>query len=174
MHCVGGRLGVCLPAALECVRWRGIGGKGGKEGRLARRGRSALGVAQGQAPWRDWDNGSARERRTVQHQGNISKNGTRIYHVPGGRYYDQTRINTSKGERWFCMENEVRAAGWCRSRTSAHPHGGVHRRRRVRRAATVTSRWNHAPRSVPDISRGADATLLQPVYPDSRPEAPPW
>ena len=44
------------------------------------------------------------------------KNGTRIYHVPGGCYYDQTPINTSKGERWFCTENEARAAGWRRSR----------------------------------------------------------
>ena len=49
-------------------------------------------------------------------KGNIGKNGTRIYHVPGGRYYEQTRINTSKGERWFCTENEARAAGWRRSR----------------------------------------------------------
>ena len=49
-------------------------------------------------------------------KGNISKNGTRIYHMPGGRYYKQTRINTSKGERWFCSENEARAAGWRRSR----------------------------------------------------------
>ena len=49
-------------------------------------------------------------------KGNISKSGTRIYHVPGGRYYDQTRINTSKGERWFCTENEARSAGWRRSR----------------------------------------------------------
>ena len=49
-------------------------------------------------------------------KGNIGKNGTRIYHVPGGRYYDQTRISTSKGERWFCSENEARAVGWRRSR----------------------------------------------------------
>ena len=49
-------------------------------------------------------------------KGNISKSGTRIYHVPGGRYYDRTRINTSRGERWFCTENEARAAGWRRSR----------------------------------------------------------
>ena len=26
------------------------------------------------------------------------------------------RINTSKGERWFCTESEARAAGWRRSR----------------------------------------------------------
>ena len=49
-------------------------------------------------------------------KGNISKSGKRIYHVPGGRYYDQTGVNTSKGERWFCTEGEARAAGWRRSR----------------------------------------------------------
>lgn len=48
-------------------------------------------------------------------KGNISRNG-HIYHVPGGRYYDRTRIDTSRGERWFCSEAEARAAGWRRSR----------------------------------------------------------
>jgi endonuclease YncB( thermonuclease family) len=44
-------------------------------------------------------------------KGNISQNG-RIYHVPGSPSYDQTKIDTSKGERWFCSEAEARAAGW--------------------------------------------------------------
>jgi hypothetical protein len=44
-------------------------------------------------------------------KGNISQNG-RIYHVPGSASYDQTQIDTSKGERWFCTEAEARAAGW--------------------------------------------------------------
>jgi hypothetical protein len=35
----------------------------------------------------------------------------RIYHVPGGRYYDATVIDISKGERWFCSEAEAVAAG---------------------------------------------------------------
>ena len=48
-------------------------------------------------------------------KGNISRNG-RIYHVPGGQYYDRTRIDTSKGERWFCSEAEAQAAGWRRSK----------------------------------------------------------
>lgn len=48
-------------------------------------------------------------------KGNISRNG-HIYHVPGGQYYDRTRIDTSKGERWFCAEAEARAAGWRRSK----------------------------------------------------------
>jgi endonuclease YncB( thermonuclease family) len=48
-------------------------------------------------------------------KGNISRNG-RIYHVPGGAYYNRTKINEAKGERWFCNEAEARAAGWRRSK----------------------------------------------------------
>jgi len=44
-------------------------------------------------------------------KGNISESG-RIYHVPGSRNYEATRIDESKGERWFCTEAEARAAGW--------------------------------------------------------------
>ena len=47
-------------------------------------------------------------------KGNISANG-RIYHVPGARHYDITRINEARGERWFCSEAEARAAGWRRA-----------------------------------------------------------
>ncbi len=42
--------------------------------------------------------------------------GERIYHVPGEAYYNRTRINPAKGERWFCTEEEAQAAGWRRSR----------------------------------------------------------
>jgi len=51
-----------------------------------------------------------------QIKGNISRNGTRIYHVPGQQDYDKTRISESKGERWFCTEDEAQAAGWRRAR----------------------------------------------------------
>ena len=44
-------------------------------------------------------------------KGNISSGG-RIFHVPGQENYDRTRINTAKGERWFCTAAEARAAGW--------------------------------------------------------------
>lgn len=47
-------------------------------------------------------------------KGNISANG-RIYHLPGSRSYDETRIDTRRGERWFCSEAEARAAGWRRA-----------------------------------------------------------
>lgn len=44
-------------------------------------------------------------------KGNISKSG-RIYHRPQDRSWADTRIDTAKGERWFCTEAEARAAGW--------------------------------------------------------------
>lgn len=50
-------------------------------------------------------------------KGNISVNsGEKIYHVPGGEFYDKTVIDEAKGERWFCTETEARAAGWRRSK----------------------------------------------------------
>ena len=75
------------------------------------------------APW-DWRKGkrlagaarAAEGKGRCAIKGNIGKGGTRIYHVPGGRYYAKTRIDTSRGERWFCTEAEARAAGWRKSR----------------------------------------------------------
>ena len=55
------------------------------------------------------------DRSSCDIKGNISYNGgQKIYHVPGGKYYDQTKINRP-GERWFCSEAEAQAAGWRRS-----------------------------------------------------------
>ncbi|MFC3704457.1 hypothetical protein ACFOOL_06790 [Devosia honganensis] len=45
-------------------------------------------------------------------KGNVNTRGERIYHVPGQKYYNDTRISASHGERWFCSEAEARAAGW--------------------------------------------------------------
>lgn len=44
-------------------------------------------------------------------KGNISANG-HIYHPPWSPWYSRTRINTRKGERWFCSEADAIAAGW--------------------------------------------------------------
>lgn len=71
------------------------------------------------APW-DWRQGARVEEPAVTPatcaiKGNINRGGERIYHVPGGEHYERTRIDTSKGERWFCSEDEAVAAGWRRS-----------------------------------------------------------
>jgi len=51
-------------------------------------------------------------------KGNISvSTGERIFHVPGQSYYDETRIRGEYGERWFCSEEDARAAGWRKART---------------------------------------------------------
>jgi len=50
-------------------------------------------------------------------KGNISvSSGERIYHVPGGEFFDQTVIDVSAGERWFCTEADAVAAGWRKSK----------------------------------------------------------
>jgi len=48
-------------------------------------------------------------------KGNINSEKEKIYHLPGGEYYDKTVINESKGERWFCTETEAQTAGWRKS-----------------------------------------------------------
>lgn len=49
-------------------------------------------------------------------KGNISV-GTRarIYHVPGSQDYEITKIDPSRGERWFRSEAEATASGWRRA-----------------------------------------------------------
>lgn len=49
-------------------------------------------------------------------KGNISqRTGERIYHVPGGEFYDATVIDEAAGERWFCTESDALDAGWRKS-----------------------------------------------------------
>lgn len=73
------------------------------------------------APW-DWRRGerlrnaAAGSTAGCRIKGNVNRRGDRIYHVPGGASYGATRIDVSRGERWFCSEAEARAAGWRRAR----------------------------------------------------------
>ena len=77
------------------------------------------GVWQGSfvEPWRwrkqMWQKaGSTASSSDCPIKGNISSNGDRIYHAPWSRSYSRTRVDESKGERWFCDEAEALAAGW--------------------------------------------------------------
>ncbi len=45
-------------------------------------------------------------------KGNISRQGKKIYHVPGQRDYERTSIDLSHGERMFCNPVEALRAGW--------------------------------------------------------------
>ncbi len=52
---------------------------------------------------------------SCQIKGNISSKGEKIFHIPGGRWYKNTKINITKGERMFCSEQEAISAGWRKS-----------------------------------------------------------
>jgi hypothetical protein len=46
-------------------------------------------------------------------KGNISwNNEIKLYHLPGMKDYKITKIDPSKGERWFCTESDAIASGW--------------------------------------------------------------
>ena len=46
-------------------------------------------------------------------KGNISDNtGRKLYHLPGMEDYENTVIDPSIGERWFCTEAEAITTGW--------------------------------------------------------------
>ena len=49
-------------------------------------------------------------------KGNISSSGEKIYHMPGQRYWEKTVIDESKGEHWFCSEDDAVSAGWRKSK----------------------------------------------------------
>lgn len=85
----------------------------------AQRQKAGIWAGEFVAPW-NWRRGERLEviststgtSTECQIKGNISSNGRRIFHIPGQQHYDRTRIDKSKGERWFCSAAEAEAAGW--------------------------------------------------------------
>lgn len=81
--------------------------------------KARIGVWQGpaQAPWEyraaAWERAvAAAPRKGCPIKGNISRGGKMIYHTPWSPWYARTRVDESRGERWFCDEAEAIAAGW--------------------------------------------------------------
>ena len=48
-------------------------------------------------------------------KGNISKNYTKDYFLPGCPNYKRVKVDPRKGEQWFCAEEEAEEAGWQKS-----------------------------------------------------------
>lgn len=76
--------------------------------------RGVWGLSEASTPPWEWRRSGGQEGAPdgCNIKGNINSKGDRIYHVPGSSSYGVTKINESKGERWFCSEVEARAAGW--------------------------------------------------------------
>ena len=83
------------------------------EAKARKMGLWGLSEAQNMPPW-EWrragNQDGAPEGCNIK--GNINSKGDKIYHSPGIRSYGATKINESKGERWFCSEDDARDAGW--------------------------------------------------------------
>ncbi len=59
---------------------------------------------------------NSRLKANCKIKGNISINsGRKIYHVPGQKDYENTRIQPEHGERYFCSEEEAKQAGWVKA-----------------------------------------------------------
>ena len=85
-----------------------------KDARAAKRGIWGLPESEQVEPW-NWRRGlnvSGKTPEGCNIKGNINSKGDHIYHAPGTRSYGATKINESKGERWFCTEDEATTAGW--------------------------------------------------------------
>lgn len=106
---------VRLGWAVDFVRYsNGLYAVEEKEAQTARRG---LWAGQFVLPW-EWRNGkrlpseqTGDASRKCPIKGNISSAG-KVYHVPGSIDYERTVIDEDRGERWFCSEDEAKAAGW--------------------------------------------------------------
>ncbi len=86
------------------------------EENLARKAKVGIWQGQFEKPW-EWrrrpkKTNSLDTRGECVIKGNISRSGRKIYHIPGGHFYDQTKISIGRGERWFCSEAQAQRAGW--------------------------------------------------------------
>lgn len=82
---------------------------------LAKADQAGIWIRPTQTAWeyreRRWNDASETAPEGCPIKGNISQNG-KIYHAPWSPWYKRTKINTKKGERWFCDEAEAVEAGW--------------------------------------------------------------
>lgn len=83
-----------------------------KEARAAKRG---IWSAETEPAWvyreKQWQVAEQAAPSGCAIKGNVSKTG-RIYHMPWSPWYAKVKVDTGKGERWFCSESEATAAGF--------------------------------------------------------------
>ena len=78
---------------------------------------ASIGVWQGAAdpPWvfreSRWMSAAPAAPKGCAIKGNVSAKGN-IYHMPWSPWYGRVKVDTVRGERWFCTEADALAAGW--------------------------------------------------------------
>lgn len=61
-----------------------------------------------------WNEAAAQAPNGCPIKGEILRGSKRRYSMPWSRRYDRAKIYEKRGERWFCSEQEAKAAGWTR------------------------------------------------------------
>lgn len=84
-----------------------------KEARLKKAGMWAAGDAERPADWRAkrWEEAKKKSPSGCPIKGQVTSSG-KVYLMPGAADYERARVRTSRGERWFCSEDEARTAGF--------------------------------------------------------------
>jgi len=77
---------------------------------------SSAGEPERPTVWRArlWDEARARAPKGCPIKGKVAGRGegAKTYHLPWSPNYARLRVSTARGERWFCSEDEARAAGF--------------------------------------------------------------
>jgi endonuclease YncB( thermonuclease family) len=58
-----------------------------------------------------WDEAKRQAPEGCPIKGRVAS-GARVYVLPWSSTYDSVRVSATRGERWFCSEEEAQAAGW--------------------------------------------------------------
>ena len=156
------------PLLLECVRCPGVGGADSKAGPVARRCHSALGLTRGQAPWRHADNDTAREQRTVHHQGqyreerhaHLPRAGRAVLRADANQYIERGAVVLHRGRSPGGRVAALKAV----ARFRPHP-------RLAETAIGVAGIGTQRPQQRPDPSgpgRVAVGVVLEPSSPGGR------
>ncbi len=67
------------------------------------------------APAASCPDGCTEQKPGCDIKGNVNSEHQRIYHKPGMRDYNKTKVQLDEGDRWFCTEAEAQAAGFRRA-----------------------------------------------------------
>lgn len=83
------------------------------EARSAKAGLWGNDITERPAEWRNrlWEDAKKRAPSGCPIKGQVSGN-TKSYVLPWAPDYERARVNTARGGRWFCSEEEAVAAGW--------------------------------------------------------------
>lgn len=119
-RCKAGKTDMGRAMVESGMAWAYLKYSGEYEGaqRIAQKAKAGVWSGSAQPPWEFRASKRSKGSKVKQNapagcsiKGNISSSG-KIYHLPSSPWYQRTKINTSKGERWFCSEAEAANAGW--------------------------------------------------------------